>query len=224
MDPSLITAGLSIGQALFGKKKKASVDPGAVQMPDYGSFATPDQAATRSQVRNFYSDRAQGKGVGYTPDDMGTMRADAIDQSTHEGNELTRRAMAGRQARQGAPGQGMSTGATDYLREQSIGQTLASRSKAMRDVNISNAALKQSEIENAGQGLAGVTAEDDQQQMMAYYAALQRATNQQNEANSVAKLNAASGANEEDIYSTLGQKYAPSIGSALFPQIFRKAA
>lgn len=211
----LISAGIGLGSALLAKKKKASIDPGAVQAPDYASFMSPHQAETSDQVRNFYSDRAAGKNVGYSADDLNTMRAQGIDQSTHEGNELTRRGMAGRQARQGAPGAGMSTGATDYMREQSIGQTLASRSKAMRDINIQNAALKQGQIENAGSGLQNYLSGEQNQQMMGYYAALQRATSQQNAATSVAKLNADREGTENDIYSTALQRFAPSIGRAL---------
>ena len=64
---------------------------------------------------------------------------------------------------------GMTTGGQDYVRDQSIGQTLASRSQAMRDINISNAVLKQQQIAQAAPGLQTFLGGEREQQGSQFY-------------------------------------------------------
>lgn len=218
MWPALISGGMGIAQAFMNKGGKASSNYTPLNLPSYDSSKSQYDAPATGQLYNFYSQRAAGNNVGYSPDDMGTMTAQAQDNATAEGEELQRRGMAGRQLTGG-----MSTGGTNSLREKSIGQTLASRSNAMREINISNAVLKRQEIENAGQGLQNFDNSERAQQANAANYGLYKGALENNSMNAGAASQAgANSANNKTNSSFINSLFSSGgqIGQALLAKLF----
>lgn len=135
------------GKKSGGSSSSASSSSSITAPPVYSS---PYAADTAKQLHGIYSGRAAGKDVGFAPEDLGTMKAEAIDTSTGEMNEALRRGLAARRIT--GPG-GMTTGGAARLHERSLLSGLQSRSKAMRDVAIKNAVLKRQEQQ---QGITGL--------------------------------------------------------------------
>lgn len=124
-----------MGLFSFLSKKKPSREP----FPEFKPSKYDDPAA--EQLYGTLTKRVAGKDVGFAPEDIRTMRGEAIEQAGLAGREFERRAMAGRQAQTGA----ITRGGMARVREQAIGTSLALRSKALRDISIRNAVLKREE-------------------------------------------------------------------------------
>lgn len=146
---ALLPAALSIGQSLMNRGKKASSNFSRPEMKSYESFKGKYDDQDTDSVHNFYDRRTKGADLGYSTEDLGTMNAQAIDNATHEGNELSRRVGGATSSRSG----GMNTGGGDRLQRQGVGQMLSSRSAAMRDIAIKNAVLKHDDQWDAASGL-----------------------------------------------------------------------
>lgn len=106
-------------------------------------------APASESIYNFYDPRIKGEKTGYSEEDLGTMKSQAIDQSTRVGSELERRGSAGRRLGYG----GTSTGGTSNLREKAIQTGLEYRSNALRDIAIKNAVQKHQDQWNAATGM-----------------------------------------------------------------------
>lgn len=157
---ALAAAG-GVGGALLkrGKKAKSSLSD-RPPMASYESFRSKYDQPSAKDVHGFYSKRVKGDDLGFSPEDMSTMRAEAIDQAGSSSKELSRIAGAGHRTRTG----GMETGGTGRIQRASVGQFLLSRSKAMRDVAIKNAVIKRQEQSAAAEGLQGFLSGERQQQ------------------------------------------------------------
>lgn len=131
--------------SLFAKPKKASA-PEYRELPAYA----PSQydAPSAEQLYGTYSSRARGEGVGYTPEDLSTMKAQETDQQVRSANEYQNRSMAGRRMTGG-----VSTGGTNRIRDRALLQTGVAKSQALRDIAIRNAVLKREETWQGIQGL-----------------------------------------------------------------------
>ncbi|MCG3177366.1 MAG: hypothetical protein MOGMAGMI_02340 [Candidatus Omnitrophica bacterium] len=167
-----IPAAMSIGKALLQRGKKAeSVQIPQLNIPEYGAYKSKYDDPSSEQIYDFYSRRSKGTDVGLGADDLTMLNAAAIDQSTQEGNELTRRAVAGHKTRTG----GMETGGTGRIERAGVGKMLQSRSKAMRDIAIQNAVLKHNDIWAGTEGLSGFLGDERSQQNRQWTAARAKA-------------------------------------------------
>lgn len=166
--PYIASSAASIGSSLLARGKKAkSINYPTLDIPEYGAYKSKYDDPSSGQVYDFYSRRSKGSDVGLGADDMTMLNAAAIDQSTQEGNELTRRALAGHRTRTG----GMETGGTGRIERAGVGQMLQSRSKAMRDIAIQNAVLKHQDIWSGTEGLSGFLGDERNQQNRQWNAA-----------------------------------------------------
>lgn len=184
---------LSIGQSLFARGKKAQATGGtspAAALPDYKKFASEYEKPTAKQLYETYSTRAK-EGIGYGPEELAQMRAEAIEQAAGAGSEYERRAMAGRQLTGG-----MSTAGRNRIREKSLGATLGMRSQGLRDIAIQDALSRRQEKAAGATGLQNFLGGERTQQQRAYDAAVGKAgaqttdwERQQKEATEVAEAN-----------------------------------
>lgn len=154
-----VMAGLGIGQALMrrGKKARSTYDQNPrPSMASYGSFKSKYDDPSSKSIYDFYDRRIKGADLGYGKEDLAQMRAEAIDTSTQAGNEMLRRAGAGHRTRTG----GMETGGAGRVQRSALSEMLTTRSKAMRDISISNAVLKHKDLWSAAEGMGGFRQEE----------------------------------------------------------------
>lgn len=143
-----IAAGGQIGSSLLSRRNRSNYGGG------YPNFYVPSyvpskyDAPSAEQLYGIYSRRAGGQDVGFTEEDLGQMRGEAIDETARMTNELVSRGMAGRYLTGG-----QSTGGMNRLREKALTTGLMARSQAMRDISIRNAVLKRQET---WQGITGL--------------------------------------------------------------------
>lgn len=133
--------------SLFKKPPKASAAQYR-ELPDYA----PSQydAPSSKQLYDTYSSRARGEGVGFTPEDLSTMKAQETDQAVRGANETYSRSMAGRRGTGG-----VTTGGTNRIRDRALLATSVAKSQSLRDIGIRNAVLKREETMQGIQGLDG---------------------------------------------------------------------
>lgn len=164
---------MNIGKSLVQRGKKATArEIPQLNIPSYESYESQYDKPSAEQVHKFYSRKSAGTDVGLAPEDLTTLNAAAIDDATQQGNELTRRALAGHRTRTG----GMETGGTGRIERAGIGQMLQARSKAMRDVAIQNAVLKHEDIWEGTRGLSDFLGDERTQQSRRWNAARVKAT------------------------------------------------
>lgn len=131
--------------SLFAKPKKASA-PEYRELPAYAP--SKYDAPSAEQLYGTYSTRARGEGVGFTPEDLSTMKAQETDQQVRSANEYQNRSMAGRRMTGG-----VTSGGTNRIRDRALLQTGVAKSQALRDIAIRNAVLKREETWQGIQGL-----------------------------------------------------------------------
>jgi hypothetical protein len=167
-------------------------------------YESPYTKGTAKILNDVLSNRAQGKDVGFAPEDLATMRSSAVDEGNRQTNELVRRGLA---ARRLVGAEGMGTGGAQRLHERAIATGEESRSKAIKDIGIKNALLKRQEQQAGLSGLQGFTTAER---------GYESSTTQQNLAAQQANFNNALMMDQlglqqgSDIWGTLG-----NVGSAL---------
>lgn len=131
--------------SLFKKPPKASTAQYR-ELPNY----EPSQydAPSSKQLYDTYSSQARGEGVGFTPEDLSTMKAQETDQAVRGANETYSRSMAGRRGTGG-----VTTGGTNRIRDRALLATSVAKSQSLRDIGIRNAVLKREETMQGIQGL-----------------------------------------------------------------------
>jgi len=144
---ALVAGGLALGKFLSSRGKKAKTEQNPLYIPPPYEPSKYD-APSAEQLFQTYSGRARGEDVGFAEEDLGTMRAEAIDQAKLVERELSSRGMRGRKTT-GA----VTTGGQATLREKSILGGLQARSQSLRDIAIRNAVLKRTEQSEGIQGL-----------------------------------------------------------------------
>lgn len=176
-----LSAGSGVANYFNKKGKKASVN---LNLPTYQ--ASQYDAPAAAQLFSTLQDRVAGKNVGYSPEDMATMNAQAVDQSAQAGNEFLNRSMAGRQNTGG-----VSTGGTNVVRDKALMYAGGLKSNALRDVAIKNAVQKRQEINAAiPQEQTFLGAERDQANTL-YNQKMQQTMLQKEEADKVEAFNQA---------------------------------
>lgn len=131
--------------SIFKKPPKATAAQYR-ELPDYEP--SKYDAPSSEQLYGTYSSRAKGEGVGFTPEDLSTMKAQETDQAVRGANEVYSRSMAGRRGTGG-----VSTGGTNRIRDRALLATSVAKSQALRDIGIRNAVLKREETSQGIQGL-----------------------------------------------------------------------
>lgn len=106
-------------------------------------------AGSSEAIYGFYEPRVRGEKLGFSDEDLGTMRGQAQDYSTRQMNEAIRRGGSARRAGTG----GTWSGGRDVMRDEAIRGGLEYRSNAMRDIAVRNAVLKHDDQWNAAAGL-----------------------------------------------------------------------
>jgi len=104
--------------------------------------------ASANDLFNFYDSRTKGENLGYSEDDLNTMKAQTIDQTTHNISESRRLGEAG-ELRTG----GVTMGGSETINNNAVNSGLAFRSSALNDIAIQNATLKQQQQFAAAGGL-----------------------------------------------------------------------
>jgi len=146
---ALAAGGLALGKFLSKRGKKAKTEQTPLYIPPPYKASKYD-APSAEQLYKTYSGRARGEDVGFGKEDLGTMRAEAIDQAKLVERELSSRGLRGRRST-GAT----TTGGAATLREKSILGGLQARSQSLRDIAIRNAVLKRKEQSEGISGLFG---------------------------------------------------------------------
>lgn len=130
-----------------GSKDKKGAQVEEYKPPPYVPSAY-DKGSSEA-LYGFYEPRVRGEKLGFSEEDLGTMRGQAQDYSTRQMNEAIRRGGSARRAGTG----GTWTGGRDVMRDEAIRGGLEYRSNAMRDIAVRNAVLKHDDQWNAATGL-----------------------------------------------------------------------
>lgn len=135
--------------SFLGEKKRKSPNTPAYQVSEY------DKPASK-QLFDTYSNRAAGKDVGFSEEDLTSMKGQAIDDSALHRREMRRQGFASNTdlSRTNKGTTGTSTLGAQRFKEREISSSLMIRSKALRDVAIRNAVLKRQEQSEGIQGLS----------------------------------------------------------------------
>lgn len=196
--------GAGIGSMLAGRKKRQGLQQTTI--PTY----TPSQydKPAAGQLYDTLSKRARGEGVGYSDEDLNTMKAQAIDESARLTNDTVSRATAGRQMTGG-----ITAGGTNRLRERALIAGGQARSQAMRDVALNNAVLKQQQQGTAIEGLQGFLNSERSNALGIYGEQLYGNAMEQNQNAATMEAN---NENADDANAATQQKFATGMNIGTF--------
>lgn len=118
-------------------------------MADAPSYqASQYDAPSAQSLYNFWQPRVEGKNLGLSDEDLGVIRAQTVDQSTHNIAESRRLGQAG-QLRTG----GITRRGTQAVNQGADNSGLSYRSSALNDIAIQNAVMKHNDQYTAAGGL-----------------------------------------------------------------------